>query len=86
MVYWLNQTAISFQTARLQTLKMEVEKAGELLTCSETWWYGWMSAQEPQSGAGHRETASEPSQDVMCKKEDILRMNTKKTSEAHRPR
>ena len=56
MVYRLNQNAISFETAELQTLKMEVGEAGALLTCDETWWFEWASAQEPQSGAGRRET------------------------------
>jgi len=56
MVYWLNQTAVSFETAKLQTLKIEFEEAGELLRCNETWWSGRISAQEPQSGAGHRDT------------------------------
>jgi len=35
---------------------MEVGEAGELLTCNETWWSGWISALEPQSGAGRWET------------------------------
>ena len=56
MVYRLKQTAISFETAKLQTSKMVDEEASELLTYDETWWSGWMSAQKPQSGAGRRET------------------------------